>query len=109
MRQPFARVALGHVRLCRQLGRRHGTLLFKRLVEAELVAHPHQRRAEHTAEIAQNFANESVQLGLVHHGRLLRLTSEFASSLTTCPRRMSTGDHERWQWVSPLWPSSRPN
>ena len=72
MRQPLARVAFGDARLRCQFRRRHGTPLFERLVEAELVAHPHQRRAEHAAEIAQNFADELVQFGLVNHRRLLR-------------------------------------
>ena len=46
MRQPLARIAFGDVRLRRQLRRRHRTLLFERLVEAELVADAHQRHAE---------------------------------------------------------------
>ena len=71
MREPFAGVAFGDFRLRRQFRWRHWTLLLERLVQAELVAHAHHGHAECAAEIAKYFADERVQLGLVHHFRLL--------------------------------------
>ena len=60
MREPFASIAFGDIRLRRQFRRRHGTLLFERLIQAELVAHAHHGHAECAAEITQNLTDKLI-------------------------------------------------
>ena len=69
MRQPFARVAFGDVRLRRQFRRRHGALLVERLVQAEPVADAHHGHAERAAEIAKNLADKLIEFSFVDHCR----------------------------------------
>jgi hypothetical protein len=70
MRQPLPRIALGDIRLCRQLARRHRPICIQRLIEPQPVTDARQGYTKRPAEIAEYPADKFAKLGLVHHRRL---------------------------------------